>query len=76
MDWVPVVFIIFKVVVLGVGMFFAIKWHYDKDRKTRKEGVASAVGMITAILVLSLLGLLFITFWLARMLGLDMTFPR
>ncbi|MFC3440133.1 hypothetical protein ACFOKF_02795 [Sphingobium rhizovicinum] len=76
MDWVPVVFIIFKVAVLGTGMFFAIKWHYDQDKKTRKGEVLSAVGKISAVLALSLLGLLFFTFMLARTLGLDMTFPR
>ncbi|WP_157072103.1 hypothetical protein [Cupriavidus sp. HPC(L)] len=32
-DWFPIVFIVFKVLVLGTGMFFAIKWHYDKGRK-------------------------------------------
>jgi len=30
MDWVPIVFITFKVLALGTGMFFAIKWHYDQ----------------------------------------------
>ncbi len=35
-DWFPIVFIVFKVLVLGTGMFFAIKWHYDKGRK--KDG--------------------------------------
>ena len=29
MDGVPIVFITFKVLVFGTGMFFAIKWHYD-----------------------------------------------
>ena len=33
MDWVPIVFGIFKLGVLGVAMFFAIKWHRDKDRE-------------------------------------------
>jgi hypothetical protein len=33
MDWVPVVFIAFKVLVFGTGMFFAIKWHYDQGKK-------------------------------------------
>lgn len=74
MDFFPVVFIIFKVVVLGAAMFFAVKWHYDQDRKVRKSGVIIAVGKISAILIVSLLGLLFVTFKLAEMLGLDMTF--
>jgi len=33
MDWVPIVFVTFKVLVFGVGMFFAIKWHYDQGKK-------------------------------------------
>lgn len=76
MDWVPVGLIIFKVVILGLGMFFAIKWHYDKDKKSQKGEVLSAVGKMAAILLLSLLILLFVTFALARALGLDLTFPR
>lgn len=36
-DWFPVVFIVFKVVVLGTGMFFAIKWHRDQAKKEKKE---------------------------------------
>jgi hypothetical protein len=35
MDWFIVVFGTFKVVVLGTGMFFAIKWHYDQDKKKK-----------------------------------------
>jgi len=35
MDWFIVVFVTFKVIVLGTGMFFAIKWHYDQDRKKK-----------------------------------------
>lgn len=37
MDWIPVVFITFKLIVFGVGMFFAIKWHYDKGKKKKLE---------------------------------------
>ena len=36
-DWFPIVFIIFKVVVLGVGMFFAIQWHHDQAKKDAEE---------------------------------------
>lgn len=38
MDWFPVVFIVFKVLVLGTGMFFAIKWHHDQGKKKREAG--------------------------------------
>lgn len=76
MDWFPVVFMTFKIVVIGAGMFFAVKWHYDQDKKTQKKEVLSAVGKIGAVLVLSLLGLLFVTFMLARTLGLDVALPQ
>lgn len=35
MDWVPIVFITFKVLVFGTGMFFAIKWHRDQAKKKK-----------------------------------------
>lgn len=41
MDWVPIVFIVFKVAVFGTGMFFAIKWHYDQGKKAKKEASRS-----------------------------------
>lgn len=75
MDWFPAIFITFKIAVIGAGMFFAVKWHYDQDKKAQKKEVLSAVGKIGAILMLSLLGLLYATFTLARTLGLDVAFP-
>ena len=33
MEWIPVVFVIFKALVLGTGMFYAIKWHRDQEKK-------------------------------------------
>jgi len=78
MDWVPIVFVTFKVLVLGTGMFFAIKWHYDQGKKNKEQerrAVLRASGKVTAIFVLSLLSLGFFTFVLARMAGLDLTLP-
>jgi hypothetical protein len=80
MDWIPIVFVTFKVLVLGTGMFFAIKWHYDqgkkeKEKEMEKRAVLRAVGKVAAVFVLSLMGLLLFTFFLSRMLGLDLTFP-
>ena len=37
MDWVPIVFIVFKVAVFSTGMLFAIKWHYDQGKKAKNE---------------------------------------
>jgi hypothetical protein len=76
MDWIPIVLVTFKVLVLGTGMFFAIKWHYDQGKKEKeKRAVLRAGGKVAAVFVLSLLGLVLVTFVLARMLGLDLTFP-
>jgi len=76
MDWVPIVFMTFKVLVLGTGMYFAIKWHYDQGKKGQdRQAVLRAGGKIAAVFVLSLLGLGLFTFALARTLGLDLTYP-
>ena len=75
-DWFPIVFFTFKVLVFGTGMFFAIKWHYDQgNRGKEKRAVLRAGGKVAAVFVLSLLGLVIVTFVLASMLGLDLTFP-
>ena len=75
-DWIPIVLITFKVLVLGTGMFFAVKWHYDQRKAGRDtRSVLRASGKVTAIFMLSLVGLVLFTFVLARMIGLDLTFP-
>lgn len=77
MEWIPIVFGTFKALVLGTGMFFAIKWHYEQGKKGKKKqsAVLRAGGKVAAVFVLSLLGLSLLTFGLSRMLGLDLTFP-
>jgi uncharacterized protein YqhQ len=80
MDWIPVVLVTFKALVLGTGMFFAIKWHYDqgkkeKEKEQEKRAVLRAAGKVAAVFVVSLLGLVLFTFFLSRKLGLDLTFP-
>jgi hypothetical protein len=38
-DWFPIVVLPFKVLVLGIGMFYAIKWHHDQAKKdSAKKG--------------------------------------
>lgn len=37
MDWIPIVLIAFKVIVLGVCMFFAVKFHYDEGKKQKNK---------------------------------------
>lgn len=79
MDWVPIVFVTFKVLVFGTCMFFAIKWHYERGKqekgKEKRGAVLRAGGKVAAVFALSLLGLWLLTFGLGRMLGLDLTFP-
>lgn len=73
MDWIPIVFVTFKVLVLGTGMFFAIKWHYDQGKKKKameKRAVLIAAGKVAAVFVASLLVLSLFTFGLVRMFGL------
>ena len=73
MDWTPIVLVTFKLIVLGTGMFFAIKWHYDQGKKMDKRAVLRAGGKVAAVFVLALLGLVCVTFVFARMLGLDLS---
>jgi hypothetical protein len=79
MDWIPLILFTFKFLVLGTGMYFAIKWHYDQgkkegDREKEKRAVLRASGQVTAVFVLSLLGLGLVTYELCNMLGLDLAF--
>lgn len=76
MDWVPIVFVTFKLLVFGTGMFFAIKWHHERAKKgtAEKRTVLRAGGKVAAVFVLTLLGLSLLTFGLSTMLGLDLTF--
>ena len=80
MDWFPIVAGTFKVLALGTGMFFAIKWHYDQgkkeqDKETEKRAVLRAVGKVAAVFVLSLLGLGLVTFIIISRLSLDLSLP-
>ena len=78
MDWIPLVLVTFKFLVLATGMFFAIKWHYDqgtKEKAMEKRAVLRASGKVAAAFVLLLLALGLVTFVLSSMLGLDLTFP-
>ena len=77
-DWIPVVFVTFKVLVFGTGMFFAIKWHYDQgkkeqDKEKEKRAVLRAAGKVAAVFVLALLGLGLLTFVIVSRLSLDLS---
>jgi len=78
MDWIPIVLVTFKLLVLAIGMFYAIKWHYDQGKKVKvmeKRAVLRAGGLVVVVFVVSLLCLWQLTLGLARVLGLDMNFP-
>jgi hypothetical protein len=78
MEWIPVVFVVFKFLVLATGMFFAIKWHYDQGKKGKvqeRRAVLRASGKVAALFVVILVGLGLVTFALARVLGLDLGYP-
>jgi heme/copper-type cytochrome/quinol oxidase subunit 2 len=72
-DWVPIIFIIFKALVFGTGMFFAVKWHYDQGKLGRhkeRRRVLRLVGTTVAIFVPLVVGLLYATFYVCDKLGL------
>jgi hypothetical protein len=75
MDWIPTVFVAFKFLVLGTGMIFAIKWHYDQGKKGKalaneRRAVLRAGGKVATVFALALLGLGLLTFVLLGQLGL------
>jgi hypothetical protein len=75
-EWFPTVAFTFKFLVLGTGMFFAIKWHYDQGKKGKeKRAVLRAASKVTVVFLLLALGLVLGTFAVARRLGLELTFP-
>lgn len=80
MDWFPIVAGTFKVLALGTGMFFAIKWHYDQgkkeqDKEKEKRAVLRAAGKVATVFMLALLVLGLFTFVLISRLSLDLSFP-
>jgi len=77
MEWFPIVFFTFKALVLGTGMFFAIKWHYDQGKKENgmdRRRLAIGVAKVVIIFVVLLAVLGYLTLLLVRKLGLDWNF--
>lgn len=78
MEWFPIVFFTFKALVLGTGMFFAIKWHYDQGKKENgmdRRRLVLGVAKVVLIFVVLLAVLGYLTLLLVRKLGLDWTIP-
>ncbi|MDR2326771.1 MAG: hypothetical protein LBE51_15415 [Acidovorax sp.] len=75
-DWVPVVFVTFKVLMFVTCMFFAIKWHYDQGKKgADRRALLRTGGKVVAIFMLALLAVMLFTFGLAKTLGMDLNLP-
>jgi len=75
-DWVPVAFVTFKVLVFGTCMFFAIKWHYDQGKTgADKRALLRTSAKIVAAFLVALLCVVLFTFTLASKLGLDLNLP-
>lgn len=78
MDWIPIALVTFKVLVLGTGMFFAIKWHYDQGKKEKprdKRALLRSAGKVAAVFLLALLGVGLVTLVLVRVVGLNLSYP-
>jgi predicted exporter len=74
-DWFPVVFVTFKVLVLATGMYYAIKWHYDQGERASKGEVLRTSSKVAAVVVLTLLAVGLFAFAVSRMVGLDLSSP-
>ncbi|MDE1916424.1 MAG: hypothetical protein KGJ57_21005 [Sphingomonadales bacterium] len=66
MEWIPVVFLTFKAVVLFTGMYFAIKWHYDQDSKRKNETIRPEMRVFAAMIIaltIALIGIVYAGSW-------------
>ncbi|TWI70045.1 hypothetical protein IP91_01123 [Pseudoduganella lurida] len=77
MEWIPIVLVTFKLLVLGTGMFFAVKWHYDQgtkeeDKEKERRAVLRAAGKVAAIFLLALVALGLFTYFLVQKTGLNL----
>lgn len=76
MNWVLIVFVLFKGLVFVTGMYFAIKWHYDREKSWADRRALLGMGAkFVAVFVLLLFVLLIATFGLAGALGMDLRLP-
>lgn len=75
-DWVLIVFVVFKGLVFAAGMYLAIKWHYDREKPAAgRQALLRAGAKLAGVFVLLLVVLLALTFGLARTLGMDLGLP-
>ena len=69
MNSIPISFVIFKVLVLSVGMYLAVRWHYDRGQKDKNQKTSIKVG---AAFVASSFLMLFLIFEICNWMGLDL----
>lgn len=76
MNSIPISFVIFKVLVLSVGMYLAVKWHYDRGQKDKNQKTAAVLLIsikVGAAFVAAAFIVLFLTFEFCNRMGLDLT---
>ncbi|WP_165313372.1 hypothetical protein [Vibrio ziniensis] len=62
----------FKIIVLGIGGYLAIKWHFDEEARVREQegvvfdrsGYMKKMAMILAFLVTLVIVIIYATNWL------------
>ena len=75
MNSIPISFVIFKVLVLSVGIYLAVKWHYDRGQKEENQKTAAVVLTslkVGAAFVASAFLMLFLTVKFCNWMGLDL----
>lgn len=73
MEWFPIVFFTFKILALAIGMYFAIKWHYDQLDKSKRGAALSTSAKMAGLFVVGLVSVGLIAFLVSRTLGLDLS---
>jgi hypothetical protein len=75
MDWIPTVFVTFKLIVLCTGMFFAVKWHYEKGKTGTEErrAVLRAAGKAAAVFLFALAGVGLLTMLIITTFAKDLS---
>ena len=76
MNSIPVSFVIFKILVLSIGMYLAVKWHYVRGQKDKNQKTAAVLLTslnVGAAFVASSFLMLFLTLEFCKRMGLDLT---
>jgi hypothetical protein len=55
MEWVPIVFITFKVLALSTGMFFAIKWHRDQETSSDRTDMTKVIWQVAGFTLMAVI---------------------